>query len=127
MLSWDDLVKASEELSNKAAELPNLAADSRILSEDLRAQVGKLQSSLSDSVTLLQQSLDMRKSEAEAAGKSVKAALNRSYWWQRSALVLGGGFVGYVVDGWRGAAYGAGAGAATDAVLEISATIRLKL
>jgi hypothetical protein len=120
MPSWDDLEAASAELSSKASDLvPQVV--------DLNSQLGKLQSSLLDCTTLLAQSLSMRKQEALAAQGAVKSALNRSLWWQRSALVVGGAFAGYLAYKWPGSGYGAAAGAAIDAVLEISGAIRIKL
>jgi hypothetical protein len=112
MLSWDDLEALSVELSNKAEDLvPQVV--------DLNSQLGKLQSSLSDSVTLLAQSLSMRKQEAQAAQAAVKSALHRSTWWQRGALTVAGAFGGYVGWKWPGCGYGAAAGLAIDAVLEV--------
>ena len=35
--------------------------------------------------------------------------------------------MGYLIKGWEGAAYGAGAGAASDAILEIALSIKIKL
>ena len=69
----------------------------------------------------------MRKQEALAAQVTFQAARNAGIWWQRTALVVAGGFVGYLVDKWPGAAIGAGAGAATDAGFEIASLIKLKL
>jgi len=120
MLSWDDLERLSGELSSKANDLiPQVV--------DLNSQLGKLQSSLLASTTLLSQSLDMRKSEAQAAGKAVKAALNRSNWWMRAAFVFTGAGVGYVIDGWKGAAYGASVGVVADAGVEIAVSFHLRL
>ena len=120
MPSWDSLEQASGQLSQLANDLvPQVV--------DLNSQLGKLQSSLLDSTTLLAQPLAMRKQEALAAQDSIKAALNRSLWWQRLGLVSAGGFIGYVAGGWKGAAIGAGAGAAADAGLEIALAVRIKL
>ncbi len=120
MMSWDDLEALSGQLSAKANDLLNQA-------QDLNQQLAQLQSSLTESTTLLAQSLAMRKQEALAAQAQVRSALNRSLWWQRSALVVGGGFVGYLVDGWKGAAIGTAGGAVADSGLEIAFAIRIKL
>jgi len=69
----------------------------------------------------------MRKQEALAAQATFQAAHNAGIWWQRAALVVTGGFVGYLVDKWPGVAIGVGAGSATDAGLEIASLIKLKL
>ena len=120
MPSWDDLEAASVELSNRASDLvPQVV--------DLNSQLGKLQSSLSDSVTLLAQSLAMRKQEALAAQVAVKSALNRSLWWQRSGLVVAGAFGGYLANKWPGSGWGAAAGLVVDAGLEVLGSIRIKL
>ena len=120
MMSWDDLEALSGQLSAKANDLLNQA-------QDLNQQLAQLQSSLTESTTLLAQSLAMRKQEALAAQAQVRSALNRSLWWQRGALVAGGGFIGYVAGGWRGAAIGAASGAAADATLEIAFAIKVKI
>lgn len=120
MPSWDSLEQASGTLSQLVSDLvPQVV--------DLNSQLGKLQSSLLDSTTLLAQSLAMRKQEALAAQGAIKSALNRSLWWQRASLVVAGGFAGYLVNQWTGGAYGAVAGIALDAVLEISFRVRLKI
>ena len=120
MPSWDDLDNLSATLSQKASDLvPQVV--------DLNSQLGQLQRSLLDSTTAFQQSLSMRKQEALAAQAAIRAALNRSLWWQRACLVLAGAGIGYAVDKWPGAAIGAGSGAVVDAGLEISAAIRIKL
>ena len=121
MPSWDDLEAASVELSNRASDLvPQVV--------DLNSQLGKLQSSLSDSVTLLAQSLAMRKQEALAAQVAVKSALNRSLWWQRLGLVATGALGGYIIyTKAPGALYGAAVGALVDAGAEILGSIRIKL
>jgi hypothetical protein len=120
MPSWDSLEAASVELSNRASDLvPQVV--------DLNSQLGKLQSSLSDSVTLLAQSLAMRKQEALAAQAAVQAARNSGLWWQRVTLVTAGAFAGYLIDKWPGAAIGAGSGAIVDAGMEVVASIRIKL
>ena len=119
-LSWQDLEALSAELSNKANDLvPRVV--------DLNSQLGQLQSSLTLSTTLLAQSLDLRKQEDQKAQAAVKAALNRSAWFQRGLFVVAGGFAGYLIKGWEGAAYGAGAGVLSDAALEIALSIKIKL
>jgi 16S rRNA G1207 methylase RsmC len=112
MLSWDDLDQASAALSQKASDLvPQVV--------DLNSQLGKLQSSLLDSTTLLAQSLAMRKQEALAAQAAVKTALNKSLWYQRTAFTVVGAFSGYLINKWPGSAIGAASGLAIDGGLEL--------
>jgi hypothetical protein len=121
MPSWDSLEAASAELSQRANDLvPQVV--------DLNSQLGQLQSSLTDSTTLLAQSLAMRKLEAQAAQGAVRAALNRSLWWQRLGLVATGALGGYIIyTKAPGALYGAAVGALVDAGAEILGSIRIKL
>jgi hypothetical protein len=70
----------------------------------------------------------MRKLEAQAAQGAVRAALNRSLWWQRLGLVATGALGGYIIyTKAPGALYGAAVGALVDAGAEILGSIRIKL
>ena len=112
MPSWDDLDNLSATLSQKASDLvPQVV--------DLNSQLGKLQSSLLDSTTALTQSLSMRKQETLAAQTAIRAALGKQTWAQRALFAVGGAFIGYLADGWTGAAWGAGAGLVADTGLEL--------
>ena len=117
----------SDQLSNLSDQL-SLQVNNLIQQvTTLKQQLGESQSSLTESVMSLQSLQKLRVQEEAAAQAQVRSALNRSLWWQRSALVVGGGFVGYLVDGWKGAAIGAAGGAVADAGLEVVFSIRLKL
>ena len=118
MPSWSDLEAASAELSSEA----NLLL---LQAQDLNKQLAELQSSLMESTMLLAQSLAMRKLEDQAAQLAIKSALNRSSWWMRASFVAGGALVGALIDGWKGAVIGAGAGIASDAAFELSVYFRI--
>ena len=120
MPSWDDLDKASAELSQKANDLVNQATD-------LNSQLEQLQSLLTQSQTLYTQSQSMRQQEEAAAQATIQAARNSGLWWERACLTFAGGFAGYLIDKWPGAAVGAGAGIATDAALELAPLFKIKL
>lgn len=117
----------SDQLSNLSDQL-SLQVNNLIQQvTTLKQQLGESQSSLTESVMSLQSLQKLRVQEEAAAQAQVRSALNRSLWWQRGALVAGGGFIGYVAGGWRGAAIGAASGAAADATLEIAFAIKVKI
>ena len=61
----------------------------------------------------------MRKQETLAAQTAIRAALGKQTWTQRALFAVGGAFIGYLADGWTGAAWGAGAGLVADTGLEL--------
>ena len=110
--TWDQLSSLSDQLLQSSNDLVNSAVT-------LNQKLDQLQLYLSESTTALQASVALRKQEEAAAQAQVKSALNRSLWWQRGLFLVGGGFVGYLVDGWKGALYGVGGAATIDAGIEI--------
>ena len=109
-----------DQLSQKVTDLQSQV-------QTLNQQLGQLRSSLMASETALELSKKLRLQEATAASQAIQAAQNKGTWYQRVTFVTLGAFAGYLAYKWPGSGYGAAAGAAIDAVLEISGAIRIKL
>ena len=118
--TWDQLSSLSDQLLQSSNDLVNSAVT-------LNQKLDQLQLYLSESTTALQASVALRKQEEAAAQQTIQAASNSKLWWERSALVIGGAFVGYLIDKWPGAGIGAASGAVADAGLEIAFSFKLKL
>ena len=118
--TWDKLSALLDQLSLKVTDLQNQV-------QTLNQQLVQSRSSLTESETALELSKKLKLQEATAASQAIRAAQNSGLWWQRGACVAAGAFAGYLVDKWPGSAYGVAAGAAIDAVLEISGLVRIRL
>ena len=115
------------QLSTLLDQLSQKVADLQSQVQTLNQQLDQSRSSLTASETALELSKKLKLQEATAASQAIRAAQNSGLWWQRGACVAAGAFAGYLVDKWPGSAYGVAAGAAIDAVLEISGLVRIRL